>query len=184
MSVRYIKRYQMAYDLVKQPLVPPELPRGFVWTAWSPGLLNVHAEVKYRSFCDEIDGSIFPSFSTLDNCKRLMDAIVTRPGFLPVTTWLIGLTPQPNSRRREFCATIQGLKIAMDSGKIQNVAVLPGFRRQGLGEAIVRKALLGFQQSGIRKVALEVTADNITAVQLYLRIGFQTIQTIYKETVG
>ncbi|MCL2304609.1 MAG: GNAT family N-acetyltransferase [Planctomycetaceae bacterium] len=182
-NFQYIKRYQMVYDLGRRPVEHPALPVGFVWAPWSPILLNVHAEVKYRSFCNERDADLFPSFSTLDNCKRLMDTIVSRTGFLPAATWLIGLTPQPNSRRREYCATIQGLQHAPDTGGIQNVAVLPGFRRRGLGEAIVRKALFGFQQSGIRKVVLHVTAENHTAVQLYLRIGFQTIQTVYKETM-
>ena len=182
LSVQYIKRYQMVYDLVKRPVSPPELPSGFVWVPWSPALLNVHAEVKYRSFCNERDADLFPSFSTLDNCRRLMDSIVSRAGFLSDTTWLIGLTPPPNSRRREFCATIQGLQHSPDAGGIQNVAVLPGFRRQGLGEALVRKALYGFWQNSIRKVVLHVTADNHTAVQLYLRLGFQTLQTVYKET--
>ena len=174
----------MACDLGRRPLVSPELPTGYVWVPWSPLLLNVHAEVKYRSFCNEMDADLFPSFSTLDNCRRLMDTIVSQAGFLPAVTWLIGLTPQPNSRMREYCATIQGLKHSSDTGGIQNVAVLPGFRRQGFGEALVRKALFGFQQNGVRKVALEVTADNHTAVQLYLRIGFQTVQTVYKETIG
>ncbi len=173
----------MAYDLVRRPVADPLLPDGFVWVPWAPSLLNVHAEVKYRGFCDELDGSIFPSFSTLENCKRLMDVIVSRVGFLPAATWLIGRTPQPNTRMREYCATIQGLKHSSESGGIQNVAVLPGFRRQGLGELLVRKALFGFQQHRIQKVALEVTAENHTAVQLYLRIGFQTLQTVYKESV-
>jgi len=173
----------MAYDLGKRPLKEPVLPDGYVWVPWSPALLNIHAEVKYRSFCNEVDADLFPSFSTLDNCKRLMDSIVSRSEFLPAATWLIGLTPPPNSRRREYCATIQGLKYSPEAGGIQNVAVLPGFRHQGLGEALVRKALFGFQQNGVRKVALHVTADNHTAIQLYLRIGFHTVQTVYKETM-
>ena len=174
----------MAYDIAKRPLADPVLPNGFVWVPWSQSLLKIHAEVKYKSFRNDRDGQLFPSFATLESCIRLMDTISSRAGFLPMVTWLIGREPPSDSRFREYCATIQGLKHSSETGGIQNVAVLPGYRRQGLGEALVRKALFGFQQSGIRKVALEVTADNQTAFQLYTRIGFQSVQTVYKETRG
>ena len=39
---------------------------------------------------------------------------------------------------------------------------------------------LGFQQVGIRKVALEVTAENKAATRLYERCGFRRIKTLYK----
>ena len=172
----------MAYDIAQRPVVDPILPEGFIWVPWSPTLLKIHAEVKYKSFRNEMDGQLFPSFSTLESCTRLMNTISSRAGFLPAVTWLIGRTQPPNSRFREYCATIQGLKHSSETGGIQNVAVLPNYRRQGLGEALVRKSLFGFQQSGVRKVALEVTADNQTALQLYIRIGFQSVQTVYKES--
>ena len=52
-------------------------------------------------------------------------------------------------------------------GAIQNLGVVPEYRGQGLGRALVRQALEGFYQAGLRRAYLEVTAENSAAVRLY-----------------
>ena len=52
-------------------------------------------------------------------------------------------------------------------GAIQNLGVVPAYRGMGLGRALVRQALDGFYQAGLRRAYLEVTAENSAAVQLY-----------------
>lgn len=177
----YVKRFQMVYDLRNRPLIEPVLPDHFVWIPWSQGVLKTHATVLYLSFRGNIDGKIFPSFGSLDRCRNLMDALSSRQGFLPGTTWLMSQN-LPHSPP-EYCATIQGIQHSSDVGSIQNVAVLPEFRRRGLGAALVQKALLGFQQAGIERVGLEVTAENCSALRLYKKNGFDILKTIYKEVV-
>jgi ribosomal protein S18 acetylase RimI-like enzyme len=39
---------------------------------------------------------------------------------------------------------------------------------------------VGFRDAGIRRVYLEVTAQNTGAVRLYQRLGFRLIKTVYK----
>ena len=170
------------FDLSRCALAASVLPPAYIWIPWSKAHLDTHAHVKYSSFCGDQDAMLFPSFSSLDRCRNLMNVISSRTGFLPETTWLIAKAyPQGPL---EYCGTIQGLRHSFDAGGIQNVAVLPDFRRQGLGRALVLKALDGFKKAGIRKVALEVTATNSTAFHLYKRIGFETIRTVYKETIA
>ena len=70
----------------------------------------------------------------------------------------------------------------MASGSIQNVGVIPEHRGLGLGRALVLQALQGFVQVGMGITVLEVTADNIAAVQLYQSIGFRTIQVLYRDS--
>jgi len=84
----------------------------------------------------------------------------------------------------EYVANIQGLKLADDIGAIQNVAVLPEYRRRGIGQALVQGALQGFQRAGVQRVTLEATSDNLTAVNLYDRIGFTTFRVYYREIFG
>ena len=50
----------------------------------------------------------------------------------------------------------------------------------GLGELLLRRALEGFQQAGLPRVYLEVTADNTIAIRLYERLGFRRARTSYK----
>ena len=172
----------MVYDLVARPIPTVELPHGYVWIPWSPRLIDAHACVKYNGFRDNFDSEIFPSFSSLEGCKRLMDVIASRQGFLPGTTWLIAKSTVDS--KMEYCATIQGIQHSPEEGGIQNVAVIPNHRKLGLGKALVLQCLSGFQKAGVRKVALEVTADNYTALHLYTRIGFQTRETVYKAILS
>ncbi len=65
-------------------------------------------------------------------------------------------------------------------GAIQNLGVTPEHRSQGLGTCLMRKALAGFQQAGLTRAFLEVTAQNAGAIGLYQRIGFARSRTVYK----
>jgi len=48
------------------------------------------------------------------------------------------------------------------------------YRRQGLGEALLRAALDAAQETGIERVELQVYATNEPAIALYRKFGFET----------
>src|SRR5437660_945251 len=87
-QVVYFKRFRMEIDLAAVPPVPA-LPAGYSWISWHPHLMDCHADVKYRSFHEEIDGVIFPNLGNRQGCLHLMEEITRRPGFCPDATWLI-----------------------------------------------------------------------------------------------
>lgn len=66
-----------------------------------------------------------------------------------------------------------GLSIAADEGYILNVAVLPEYRRKGIGEALVRYVITGF--GDLAFVTLEVRPSNTVAVALYQKLGFERV---------
>ncbi|MEM9185548.1 MAG: N-acetyltransferase [Planctomycetota bacterium] len=177
MSLNYYKRYRMECDLRPAPdaLV---LPPGYRLLAWLPDRLDDHAEAKYESFRGEIDAQIFPCLATLSGCRKLMDEISRKPGFLPEATWLIQHEGVPH--KPECCGTIQGVRATPRHGGIQNVGVVAEHRGRGLGRALLCAALLGFRQAGLRRAYLEVTAENAGAVRLYQSAGFRRIKTLYK----
>ncbi|MFP6769566.1 MAG: GNAT family protein [Planctomycetaceae bacterium] len=45
---------------------------------------------------------------------------------------------------------------------------------------MVLKNLAGFREAGLQRVYLEVTAENLPAVQLYDSLGFRLVRTMYK----
>ncbi|MDR1960318.1 MAG: GNAT family N-acetyltransferase [Planctomycetaceae bacterium] len=182
MPFRYVKRYQMVIDLRKKLLPTVQLPPGFDFLPWHKNLLERHAKVKYLSFCREMDARIFPTFRQYSSCLRLMTSISARNGFLPETTFLI-VRGEIGTEIKD-CATIQGIQHTETFGAIQNVAVLPEFRRRGLGQALVLRSLQGFLEAGLSQVSLEVTAANLVAIRLYERVGFETVKTVYKETIS
>lgn len=174
MSTIYFKRYRMEIalegDRFRESVA---LPPPYRWTSWNDGLIERHAATKYRSFRDELDSEVFPCLGELDGCDRLIRDIRSRSGFVPEATWLV-------SSPAGDCATIQGVVDLTGLGAIQNVGVVPEHRRRGLGEALVRQALAGFRSVGIKRVYLEVTAENIVAVSLYRRIGFLKTKSLYR----
>jgi ribosomal protein S18 acetylase RimI-like enzyme len=49
-----------------------------------------------------------------------------------------------------------------------------------VGSALIHAALVGFQQVGLPRAYLEVTAQNERAVRLYKRLGFRRTKTLFK----
>src|SRR3954453_727447 len=100
-SISYFKRFKMELDLRELPA--PLLPAGFSLLPWSTGLLDLHAEVLYQSFHQEIDAIVFPSLGERASCSCLMTEISRKRGFLPEATWLLIGPSGP-------CGSIQGIR--------------------------------------------------------------------------
>ncbi|MFD2680026.1 ribosomal protein S18-alanine N-acetyltransferase [Bacillus seohaeanensis] len=66
-----------------------------------------------------------------------------------------------------------GVWLVIDEAHITNVAVLPSYRGQGLGELLMRKIMEVSIEFGARVMTLEVRKSNETAQQLYRKLGFQ-----------
>jgi len=180
MALTYFKRYRMEINLLRRDLARPGVPKGYRLIPWDNSLLEIHAEVKYESFHDTIDANVFPCFTELAGCYRLMSEIVRKPGFLPHATWLA--TCADDGGVPEYCGTVQGLCDGSGLGAIQNLGVIPGHRGRGLGTVLMDRALRGFRQVGLTRAFLEVTADNWAAIRLYERLGFAVVKTVFKAT--
>jgi ribosomal protein S18 acetylase RimI-like enzyme len=177
MGVNYFKRFRMELDLRSQRFLPLFVPAGYRLLAWDPELLADHAVAKFHSFRDEIDADIFNCLAELEGCRRLMQEISLKDGFLPEATWLAIYT---YGGTVECCGTIQGIRATHKHGAIQNVGITPAHRGRGVGTALITAALAGFQQAGLSRAYLEVTAQNDRAVQLYKRLGFRRTKTLFK----
>lgn len=174
------KRFRMHIELSDTNWPATVLSEAFEWIPWCPDLLETHAEVKYQSFHKELDSQVFPCLGNLEGCLQLMKEISSKSTFRPEATWLVA--QRNSSGNLEYCGTIQGLMTEPGLGTIQNLGVVPIFRGQGLGRALLCKALQGFKRCGANKVSLEVTSDNITALGLYQSVGFHKTRTVYKAS--
>ena len=65
-----------------------------------------------------------------------------------------------------------GFQTVVDETSVFNVAVLPEFRRNGMGKALVEKLIDEAKKSGSKVVFLEVRAGNLPAINLYEKEGF------------
>ena len=179
MDLAYFKRFRMEIKLAGRDLTPTPVPRHYYFLPWEESLLDAFARAKYRSFRNELDANVFPCLSEFEGCRRLMAEIVRKPGFLPEATWLAVYSPGGQSRP-EYCGTVQGVRDKHGLGAIQNLGIAPEHRNAGLGTSLLLRSLAGFHRAGVRRVYLEVTAQNQGAIRLYRRIGFATIRTVYK----
>ena len=68
-----------------------------------------------------------------------------------------------------------GSHIVLDECYIANVAVMPGFRRRGIGERLVEKAVKTARDEGCSFISLEVRLSNSAAISLYEKLGFEKI---------
>lgn len=65
------------------------------------------------------------------------------------------------------------LQISNGTGAIYGLGVLPEYRREGLGRAILLKAIETLQTADVEQIMLQVAADNAKALHLYTSCGFE-----------
>ena len=183
----------MVRSLLEEPIYTSSLKPldGVRMIPWSTAMVRDHGKVKYESFRNEMDSSVFACLGQRDGCIRLMKDLAGRDDFVPEATWLAMGQFGPGGKFIPV-GTIQGLRA--DSGKesdsgnlnsspqgsIQNIGIIPSVRGRGLGRVLLTYAIAGFQQIGCKSVSLEVTSHNTGAIRLYSSMRFSVVQTVYK----
>jgi ribosomal-protein-alanine N-acetyltransferase len=71
-----------------------------------------------------------------------------------------------------------GLSGLIKKGHIVSVAVLPQYRRKGIGQALIMKAMDGMRTYNAKQCFLEVRVTNTPAINLYKKLGFEITRTI------
>ena len=79
-----------------------------------------------------------------------------------------------------------GVWFILDEAHITNVAVLPEYRKQGIGEKMMREILRIAKARGVVAMTLEVRPSNAPALALYHKLGFvsEGIRKQYYEDNG
>ena len=82
-----------------------------------------------------------------------------------------------------MCRIETGLSIIdfhglIKKGHIVSVAVLPEYRRKGLGQALVNEAMENMKLYKAKQCYLEVRKSNMPAIDLYKNLGFKISRTI------
>lgn len=67
-----------------------------------------------------------------------------------------------------------GLKVVLDEGCIEKVAVKTQYRRMGVADALV-DTFVRFGRANLAFITLEVRASNDGAIQLYMKHGFEQV---------
>ena len=83
----------------------------------------------------------------------------------PLSLWLVAV------KDGEVAGYIGSQSVPPESD-VMNIAVHPGHRRRGIGEALVAELVRQLQRSGNTSLTLEVRASNESAIALYHKLGF------------
>lgn len=72
----------------------------------------------------------------------------------------------------------QAVDLEERRGHIMNIAVVPRYRKQGIGRALLTEGLEYLRSLGADAAELEVRVDNDDALRLYEQFGFKIVQRI------
>jgi ribosomal protein S18 acetylase RimI-like enzyme len=65
-------------------------------------------------------------------------------------------------------------------GILRHLAVVPGFRKQGVGRALTARCLAALSRSGIRRCNLYVEDNNPAGIRFWEHLGFRQIKDDYR----
>ena len=86
----------------------------------------------------------------------------------PLSLWLVA---EENGQVYGYV----GSQTVLDESDMMNVAVDPGFRRQGVARTLIETLIAELSKMGSRCLRLEVRVSNENARALYARMGFQQL---------
>lgn len=70
-----------------------------------------------------------------------------------------------------------GIKIILDEADIMNIVTKKAFRNNGIGSLLLKNLINISKNSKVKSINLEVKEDNLSAIHLYKKFGFQILGT-------
>jgi len=67
------------------------------------------------------------------------------------------------------------IRTVAGEAQVYNIAIAPEFRREGIGEALLRHMIEKAGADGCKLVTLEVRSGNAAAMELYKKLGFHEV---------
>ena len=86
----------------------------------------------------------------------------------PLALWLVAVDG-------DMVAGYVGSQSVMGEADMMNLAVLPDYRRQGIGEMLVKRLVEELTANAVSSLTLEVRASNTGAIELYNKLGFSRV---------
>lgn len=161
--------YRMAIDLDAEPPVP-DWPQGFTW-ALEPGRTEEVFEALEEAFADHWGQE-----------PRTFEEWAEHMGSFDDRLCYVVRTAEGEVAAAQICDEQR-----FGAGQVAVLGVRAAWRRQGLGEALLRQAFHDLYARGQRRVGLGVDAENTTgATRLYERVGMHVVwqDDAYEKVLG
>ena len=160
----------LSLEAAGEPVTP--LHREVEIRRWSEQDYQAAAAIITTAYRGHVDSNINDQYRSLSGSLRFLNNIVRFPGcgaFDPESSFVA-----IEKRSRTLIGLILCSRVRHDVGHVTQVCVLPDYRSQGIGEALLAATTHNLRRRGFSLLSLTVTEANQRAVELYLRLGFDT----------
>jgi ribosomal protein S18 acetylase RimI-like enzyme len=156
--------------ITKKPLSP-----GLQLEPWNDRSFEAAARLIQLAYADHVDAEINDQYRSEAGGMKFLRNIVLLPGcgtFLPEASFVV----RPTGENR-LAGMILTSTVAERVGHTTQVCVMPGYQGHHIGRQLMERSIEVLRQKNYESLSLTVTASNRRAVELYERLGFQTIKT-------
>jgi ribosomal protein S18 acetylase RimI-like enzyme len=150
------------------PAAHPEIDiRRWVEQDYQPAAAVITAA--YRG---HVDSEINDQYRTLSGSLRFLNNIVRFPGcgIFDADSSFVAV----HKGTRSLIGLILCSRVRHDVGHVTQICVLPEYRSHGIGKSLLAATSANLVQRKFSMLSLTVTEANKGAVELYLRLGFET----------
>ncbi len=124
-------------------------------------IIIIDAEKEHIGLLAELENNCFASPRSFQSFSEEFE----KPSYF----YLLALNPD------DTAVGYIGVQVISGEAYIQNIAVLEKFRRQGVADALLSRAILKAKERESYFITLEVRQSNLAALGLYLKQGFKNV---------
>jgi ribosomal protein S18 acetylase RimI-like enzyme len=168
------ERNFMRIDLLRASLAEGRVRRPMYIERWSDHYQESAAQLISAAYLGHVDSRINDQYRSVVGARRFLYNIVQYPG--------CGAFYRPASfaafeaESGRLCGISLASLLAPECGHITQICVAPHVQGTGIGHELLRQSLTTLRDMGCRSASLTVTAANKGAVDLYRRVGFDTVR--------
>jgi ribosomal protein S18 acetylase RimI-like enzyme len=147
-------------------------PREFELRRWQEGDFQAAAALITAAYQGHVDAGINDQYRSVAGSLRFLSNIVRFPGCGVFDPWASLVAHHRPSGR--LAGLLLCSRIREDVGHVTQICLLPEFRGRRVGERLLRECGHELRRRGFLELSLTVTQANLSAIQLYRRMGFTT----------
>jgi ribosomal protein S18 acetylase RimI-like enzyme len=151
-----------------------EVPADIQIRRWVEADFQPAAGIITASYRAHIDSEINDQYRTSAGSLRFLNNIVRFPGcgvFDPEASFVAVHRPSNSLIGLILCSRVRD-----DAGHITQVCLVPEHRSEGIGEALLAHSFDALRARKFKLLTLTVTEANHRAVELYRKLGFETMR--------
>ena len=168
-------RQFMLLPLQQARLTSPPLSAGLRIDVWNDRCFESAARLIQLAYADHVDAEINDQYRSEAGGMKFLRNIVLLPGcgqFLPEASFVV----RPPGEDR-VVGMILTSTVADRVGHTTQICVMPGYQGHRIGRQLMERSIEALRKRGFDALSLTVTSLNKRAVDLYERLGFDTIKT-------